>query len=901
MTNIVYRFIEFSDEEFNIKFDHLGNSVRNIIRKEEGEKGKVLLDYPVVYVHTWKEKEKLYVYVGETINLVRRTNQHFDNENEKAWQIRWKNGNNHVSAYFSSDIMNKSLALDLEDSLIAIFQKIEERDNQKLHIVNGRDNQQLGYSNKNLRDGILKELWEKLNNRFGILPEYDEVIKEVTLSKGKCSNSILNPVCDDLQICGWAFNIKNEKDIDEFFDDKADIFTCYPVVYMHIWMDENRKMHTYTGETNNIIERTKQHFNSNTIVKDFDLWLNEADYDWHDEWIKAVNNKKAYMYVFGHKDMNISVTRDIENYLIRYTILCGLSSNGRKNEQRKYENNEKAYELFKRIVSGLHERMININCKDFLSLEEIKKKSAFMASPLLNLSDEQSKIKDEIIRQVVECDNAESHKLFLVEGEAGTGKTVLISSLFFDLADRGNNIKLFINHAELFNAYIVQADARDLTEHSLNNTLTSSITKAESWINYIKGRYIETILRFFEKKDQNEIVEALGRDITLEETRKKLSEKFEKNMLKCPQKNIIKLDWRKAYMWDRIKILIDLAEEKGIDISIVKSETSLDVALIDEAHLLANQGKNGGIKEAQLPIIADNSRLLIVMGDAKQYVDSGTKITYDNSTDYEMVEAYRKQLKNFDKDDIVSLGKLTTQHRMRCSENIKMWLKSLYTPNTNGEIKINVFPISSDNRHSYEKEQDSEGNIFIYEKDDNTGKLLYEIGLFSKCASLTDKIGALKKKNNPTGLIASYCWKYENKKDNFIFKDENGMLYKWHRTGEGSEETNIWTMEKVLKDKEGYIKVRSFHDVQGFDLNYAGVIIGNSLESYKSENHEEKVRINPNVRPGISNNTLNANELIQNELNVLLSRGVKGLYIYAVDDGLREVLFNSVIDVKKNI
>ena len=37
-----------------------------------------------------------------------------------------------------------------------------------------------------------------------------------------------------------------------------------------------------------------------------------------------------------------------------------------------------------------------------------------------------------------------------------------------------------------------------------------------------------------------------------------------------------------------------------------------------------------------------------------------------------------------------------------------------------------------------------------------------------------------------------------------------------------------------------------------------------------------------------------AEEMIRNELNVLLTRGTKGLFIYAVDDQLREELLRAV-------
>lgn len=90
-------------------------------------------------------------------------------------------------------------------------------------------------------------------------------------------------------------------------------------------------------------------------------------------------------------------------------------------------------------------------------------------------------------------------------------------------------------------------------------------------------------------------------------------------------------------------------------------------------------------------------------------------------------------------------------------------------------------------------------------------------------------------------------------------------------------------------------EVGSTYTVQGFDLNYNGAIIGPSVK-YRNG----KIIFDPadsQNRNAIRKRTLDNNqrvyvsdELLSNELNVLLTRGVNGLYIYAVDDELRKAL-----------
>lgn len=90
-------------------------------------------------------------------------------------------------------------------------------------------------------------------------------------------------------------------------------------------------------------------------------------------------------------------------------------------------------------------------------------------------------------------------------------------------------------------------------------------------------------------------------------------------------------------------------------------------------------------------------------------------------------------------------------------------------------------------------------------------------------------------------------------------------------------------------------EVGSTFTIQGFDLNYAGVIIGPSVKYRngkvifdKTESKNSKATQNRTLSDKSKQNF--AEELLKNELNVLLTRGVNGLYIYAVDDELRKAL-----------
>ncbi|RRJ26403.1 DUF2075 domain-containing protein, partial [Pseudomonas aeruginosa] len=86
-------------------------------------------------------------------------------------------------------------------------------------------------------------------------------------------------------------------------------------------------------------------------------------------------------------------------------------------------------------------------------------------------------------------------------------------------------------------------------------------------------------------------------------------------------------------------------------------------------------------------------------------------------------------------------------------------------------------------------------------------------------------------------------------------------------------------------------EIGSTFTIQGFDLNYAGVIIGPSVK-YRNgkiiydKSESKNIQVTQNRK--LSDDTMKnfGEELLRNELNVLLTRGVNGLYIYAVDDEL---------------
>ena len=193
----------------------------------------------------------------------------------------------------------------------------------------------------------------------------------------------------------------------------------FPVVYIHTWK-KDKEYEVYVGEANDIIQRTMNHYAD----------IKKAN-DWHIN--IGIKSQNPELYVISHNHFNKSLTMDIENQLIHYmsSIPNVRTANGRGNPQNQYFPDEEFSPIFKNVWNKLR----NLNKDLFAAEEDIVNNAFFKASPLHKLSSEQIEAKTnilEVIRKILSKKN-DSHAVIFVEGEAGSGKTVLNSSIFYEL------------------------------------------------------------------------------------------------------------------------------------------------------------------------------------------------------------------------------------------------------------------------------------------------------------------------------------------------------------------------------------------------------------------------------------------------------------------------------------
>lgn len=138
-----------------------------------------------------------------------------------------------------------------------------------------------------------------------------------------------------------------------------EILTSFPTVYIHNWKD-TEDYEVYIGESNNIFQRTRQHYEQAIIDGA--------------SWQSKMQSCNASLYIIGHEHFNKSMTLDIENRLMHYMLSVPKVKkvyNLRGNPQSNYYPIEEFEPIFSKIWRGLR----NDN-KDLFPAESFIKDSA---------------------------------------------------------------------------------------------------------------------------------------------------------------------------------------------------------------------------------------------------------------------------------------------------------------------------------------------------------------------------------------------------------------------------------------------------------------------------------------------------------------------------------------------
>ena len=179
----------------------------------------------------------------------------------------------------------------------------------------------------------------------------------------------------------------------------------------------------------------------------------------------------------------------------------------------------------------------------------------------------------------------------------------------------------------------------------------------------------------------------------------------------------------------------------------------------------------------------------------------------------------------------------------------------------------------------------------------------YDFRIFSSPKELFDTIVEKNKINNKSRVVAGYCWKWKSKKDSneydIVFPEFN-FKKQWNL----SSENTPWLIGNDSVNQIGCI-----HTCQGLELDYVGVIIGNDLRYHnkvisdvtKRDSNDTSVKgIKQRLKDHPQIALQEADEIIKNTYRTLMTRGMKGCYVYFCDKAL-EQHFKSLLEIKKEI
>jgi DUF2075 family protein len=159
----------------------------------------------------------------------------------------------------------------------------------------------------------------------------------------------------------------------------------------------------------------------------------------------------------------------------------------------------------------------------------------------------------------------------------------------------------------------------------------------------------------------------------------------------------------------------------------------------------------------------------------------------------------------------------------------------------------------------------------------------YDFKVFDDVNEMVQAIKARDEEHGLCRTVAGFAWPW-NKSDKEVNDISiGGYSFKWNTT-------NIdWVNSKGAVNEIGCI-----HTLQGYDLNYVGLIIGSDLQYSKQTGRVEVVGENfkdTKAKPIVGTEEgVTLDEVVKNAYKTLILRGMKGAYIYCVDRELSAYL-----------
>ncbi|TKS57407.1 DUF2075 domain-containing protein [Mesohalobacter halotolerans] len=285
-------------------------------------------------------------------------------------------------------------------------------------------------------------------------------------------------------------------------------------------------------------------------------------------------------------------------------------------------------------------------------------------------------------------------------------------------------------------------------------------------------------------------------------------------------------------------------------------KNAINTLIVDEAHRLTE--KTGFLKRG-------NNQIIEILDTALSsifFIDENQRVSVGDYGESYLIEKFAKERN-------INVTKLTLESQFRCngSDGYLAWLDNTLKIRETANVNLNNL--------DYE----------------------YDFKVFDDPLALQQEIFEKNKINNKARLVSGYCWAWDSKKNSNIYdfkEEEFGFNMKWNMTDYGG---------KWIIDPESVTEIGCIHTAQGLELDYVGVIIGEDLIVRDGE-----ILVQPSKRDkgdrtvfgwksGIKTNPAYwkplLKDVIKNTYRTLMTRGMKGCYIYCKDKETSEYFKNN--------
>ena len=156
--------------------------------------------------------------------------------------------------------------------------------------------------------------------------------------------------------------------------------------------------------------------------------------------------------------------------------------------------------------------------------------------------------------------------------------------------------------------------------------------------------------------------------------------------------------------------------------------------------------------------------------------------------------------------------------------------------------------------------------------------------------------------SNRARILAGYCWEW-------LKKEQNNSSYHDIKIGDFEMSWNLGNGDPFAVSETSINEIGCIHTSQGLEFDYVGVIIGDDIRfengqvvtdfTRRARTDQSLKGIKKLYKESPDEALIRADEIIKNTYRTLLTRGMKGCYIYCTDAGMSEYLKKRLEKIKK--